>query len=139
MMLGANLRAARNRRGWTVAELAAASGLSKGFVSQVENDRTSPSLDTLEKLAAALAISMVDLLSEQPHEPARPLVRRGVLGDSRARGGYNRVMAAPQVREAGRNSGDLKVYVAELPSGGTLGDPGHRHGGDETVVVLAGR
>ena len=54
MQLGPALRLERRKRGLTLAELAQASGLSKGFVSQVENDKTSPSLDTLERLAGAL-------------------------------------------------------------------------------------
>src|SRR5436190_14713831 len=62
MQLGPQLRSARRRRGMSLAGLAAASGLSKGFVSQVENDKTSPSLDTLVRLAAALDLTVVDLL-----------------------------------------------------------------------------
>ena len=42
MQLGSKIRDLRLRRGLTVQKLATASGLSKGFISQVENERTSP-------------------------------------------------------------------------------------------------
>ena len=47
MQLGRKIRDLRLRPGLTVQQLAEATGLSKGFVSQVENGRTSPSLATL--------------------------------------------------------------------------------------------
>ena len=74
--------------GLTLAELASASGLSKGFVSQIENDKTSPSLDTLERLAGALDLRVVDLLREAtdpaPDAPCRaPCARAGGAGATR--------------------------------------------------------
>ena len=54
MQLGKKIRDLRLRRGMTVQQLAEASGLSKGFISQVENSRTSPSLATLQDLARSL-------------------------------------------------------------------------------------
>ena len=80
MQLGPALRLERRKRGLTLAELAAASGLSKGFVSQIENDKTSPSLDTLERLAGALDLRVVDLLARPRGPRARaPCRPRGPL------------------------------------------------------------
>ena len=56
MQLGRKIRDLRLRRGLTVQQLAELTGLSKGFVSQVENNRTSPSLATLQALSAALNV-----------------------------------------------------------------------------------
>ncbi|MGH3055564.1 MAG: helix-turn-helix domain-containing protein, partial [Gaiellaceae bacterium] len=58
MQLGKKVRDLRLRSGMTVQQLAVATGLSKGFISQVENDRTSPSLATLRDLARALETSI---------------------------------------------------------------------------------
>ena len=49
MQLGKKIRDLRLRRGMTVQQLAIASSLSKGFISQVENDHTSPSLATAHR------------------------------------------------------------------------------------------
>jgi transcriptional regulator with XRE-family HTH domain len=48
-----------------VQKLAEASGLSKGFVSQVENGRTSPSLATLYDIARSLETSVASLVVEE--------------------------------------------------------------------------
>src|SRR5204862_362435 len=53
MQLGRKIKDLRLRRGLTVQQLGEATGLSKGFISQVENSRTSPSLATLQDLARA--------------------------------------------------------------------------------------
>jgi transcriptional regulator with XRE-family HTH domain/mannose-6-phosphate isomerase-like protein (cupin superfamily) len=151
MRLGPNLRAARTRRGLTVAELAQAGGLSKGFVSQVENDKTSPSLDTLERLAAALDITVVDLLRGADDAPPAPHVVPGALetpeppGPVRRVGQPGRLLAAgpvepalPAVREISPPGAVLRSFVIDLPPGTAVGEPGHRHEGDESLVVLSG-
>jgi transcriptional regulator with XRE-family HTH domain len=65
MLLGQKIRDIRLRRGLTVQKLAEASGLSKGFVSQVENGRTSPSLATLYDIARSLETSVASLVVEE--------------------------------------------------------------------------
>ena len=73
MQLGRKIRDVRLRRGMTVQRLADASGLSKGFVSQIENERTSPSLATLQDIAAALRTPVSYLVAED--EPTPQVVR----------------------------------------------------------------
>jgi transcriptional regulator with XRE-family HTH domain len=57
-----NVRSLRQARGWTLAALAARSGLSKGMVVELEQGRTNPSIATLCRLAAALGVGLVQLL-----------------------------------------------------------------------------
>ncbi len=151
MQLGLQLRAARTGRGLTIAELAAASGLSKGFVSQVENDRTSPSLDTLERLATALGLTVVDLLRGATAAPVGPYVVPGALQPAtvpeRRLGlvGRERLLPAgpvqagvPAVREISPPGAALRSFVVDLPPGTALGERDHRHEGSESLVVLGG-
>src|SRR5256712_13648866 len=69
MHLGKKIRDLRFRRGLTVQQLAELSDLSKGFISQVENERTSPSLATLMDLARALETSVAYLVVEEDQVP----------------------------------------------------------------------
>ena len=46
--IGSKIRALRIKNGLTQEELANRSELSKGFISQVESEQTSPSIATLE-------------------------------------------------------------------------------------------
>ena len=55
-MLGEHVRNIRKKRGITLKELAEKTGLSIGYISQIERNLTDPSLSTLRKLSAALDI-----------------------------------------------------------------------------------
>lgn len=66
MQFGENLRMLRSQQGLTLTSLASASGLTKGFISQLEAGRSSPSLASLTKLAEALGTTPADLISESP-------------------------------------------------------------------------
>lgn len=54
--IGREVRAFRRQQGLTVADLAAATGLSIGMLSKIENGNTSPSLTTLQVLAHAFSV-----------------------------------------------------------------------------------
>ena len=86
MQLGKKIRDLRLRRGLTVQQLGEATGLSKGFISQVENSRTSPSLATLQDLARALETSVAYLVVEEERiRPAGSEVETLLSDPSRAR------------------------------------------------------
>ena len=61
-ILARNLKATRLERGLSQEELAHEAGLHRTYVSLLENERYSVSIDTLEKLAAVLEVEPVDLL-----------------------------------------------------------------------------
>ena len=63
--VGRRLRGLRLKRHLTVAQVADASGLSKGFVSRVEREHTSPSVASLISLCQVLGVSPGSVL-EQP-------------------------------------------------------------------------
>src|SRR5215210_4078171 len=64
MSIGQRLRETRIRRKMTVGALADASKLSKGFISQVENGLSSPSLSSLLRIADSLDMPLSQLLGE---------------------------------------------------------------------------
>jgi transcriptional regulator with XRE-family HTH domain len=61
--------------GFSLRELSALSGLTAGFLSQVENDRVSPSLNSLQRIATALEVPMFNFLHHA--EQFDPVVRAG--------------------------------------------------------------
>lgn len=65
MNIGSAIREIRQRRGITIAQICEGTGLSKGFMSQVENNKTSPSISTLEMIANFLNVPLPYLLLEQ--------------------------------------------------------------------------
>lgn len=63
MKLHERLKELRTARQLTLKELAERSELSVSYLSDIERGRTVPTLATLETLANALAVSVIDLLS----------------------------------------------------------------------------
>ena len=61
--VGSRIRALRQEGRMTLPALADKAGLSKGLLSKLENAETpNPSLETLQKIAAALKITLSDIL-----------------------------------------------------------------------------
>lgn len=61
--LARTVRAARERKRWTLNTLASRSGLSKGMLLQIENTRTNPSIGTLIRIANAFGVSVWQLFA----------------------------------------------------------------------------
>lgn len=68
MDIGANLRSLRIARNLTQEELADRAELSKGFISQVERNLTSPSIATLTDLLECLGSSLSDFFAKTSDE-----------------------------------------------------------------------
>ncbi|MFL5733235.1 MAG: helix-turn-helix domain-containing protein [Chloroflexia bacterium] len=60
--IGERIRSAREHRRISIGRLALASGLSKGFISQVEHGRSQPSLQSLSRIAASMNLPLQSLL-----------------------------------------------------------------------------
>ena len=56
------IKALRAKRGLTQAQLAQLSGISHGYLSRIEIGMQSPTLEVIEKLAAALTVKPAALL-----------------------------------------------------------------------------
>lgn len=63
--LSQTIRKIRQAQGMTVEQLARKSGFSKGFISQVENFRQTPSLKAIVRIAEALGMPLSALFSEE--------------------------------------------------------------------------
>ena len=63
MKLGTALKALRTETGITQDDLAEHAGTTKSSVSRIENDEQVPSLDMLERLAAALEVKVYQIVA----------------------------------------------------------------------------
>jgi transcriptional regulator with XRE-family HTH domain len=70
--IGSRIRAARQAQRLTIEQVADATGLTKGFLSRVERDLTSPSVASLVTLCQVLSVSVGDLFAA----PETHLTRR---------------------------------------------------------------
>lgn len=65
MKIGEKIKRLRLSRGFTQEELAERADLTKGFISLLERDKTSPSIATLEQLLDVLGVSLRQFFSEE--------------------------------------------------------------------------
>lgn len=68
MDLGKKLKELRLQNDLTLEELASRSELTKGFLSQVERNLTSPSISTLEDILEALGSNLSEFFNEEKEE-----------------------------------------------------------------------
>ncbi len=64
MKLGSKLRRLRRLRGLTIEELAEKADLTKGFISQLERDKTVPSITTLKQVLDVLGVDLATFFSD---------------------------------------------------------------------------
>lgn len=64
MNIGKRIKNYRLMMGLTQEELANRSDVTKGFISQLEHDSTSPSVDTLESIVTALGLTLEEFFKE---------------------------------------------------------------------------
>jgi transcriptional regulator with XRE-family HTH domain len=72
MVIGIRLKKLREDRSLSQGDIEKRTGLLRCYISRVENGHTVPSLETLERLAAALEIPLHQLFYEGDREPALP-------------------------------------------------------------------
>lgn len=78
-VIGQRLRELRRARGLTLAQLAVDSGVaSKGHLSDLENGRVLPTVGTLQALASALGVELLDLVISPEQSPRHRLVAHTV-------------------------------------------------------------
>src|SRR5581483_3283097 len=87
--VGPAVRHLRRERGLTLSDVAARTGLNIGYLSQVETDKASPSLETLGALAEALAVPVAWFFVDTTTPPR--VVRAVDRPVRRVRGGTGRL------------------------------------------------
>jgi transcriptional regulator with XRE-family HTH domain len=126
------MRKLRTERGLTLAQLAAAAGVSSGLISQVERDLADPSLETLRKIAKVLDLPLFSLFQE-PDGAAVAVVRQDKRMLVRSpTGGVTYTRVSP-------GHGRLEVLEGRLEPGGSSAAEPWSHPSEECVLVLRGR
>jgi len=72
MIIGIRLRKLREERKLSQGDIEKRTGLLRCYISRVENGHTVPSLETLERLAAAMEIPLCQLFYEGERPPDLP-------------------------------------------------------------------
>jgi transcriptional regulator with XRE-family HTH domain len=123
MPLATRLRVEREERGWSIAELAERSGVSRAMISKVERAEASPTAALLGRLVGALGMTLSTLLARAEGDAGG--------GGRVARAGAQPVWRDPEtgyLRRAVTPPGAQPELVrVELPPGARVAYPAHTY------------
>ena len=129
--VGSKLRAVREERGLSQRELAQHAGISTNAVSLIERDENSPSVSTLQNLAAALNVKMSYFFDD--HAPTQIL---HVKAENRP------AISSKGVQIEGLdgklNYQDMEPFLISLEPNSGIGERQVVHTGHEMVYCLSG-
>ena len=131
--VGRNVRALRQQRRMTIDALAAAAGVSRGTVIQVETARGNPSIATLCNLASALRVGVASLVDGDaaPRVAVRRAEQAAPLWSSPA--------GSSAVFRIGTDPPDVvELWDWTLQPGDSFDGEAHPMGTAEVLSVLAG-
>jgi transcriptional regulator with XRE-family HTH domain len=132
--VGRNVRALRQQRRMTIDALAAAAGVSRGTVIQIETARGNPSIATLAALAAALRVGVTSLIDDST--APRVVVRRG----DEAATLWRSEAGSAAVFRIGTDPPDVvELWDWTLQPGDCFDGEAHPIGTQEVLSVLSGR
>ncbi|MEM5467176.1 XRE family transcriptional regulator [Celeribacter marinus] len=128
--LGTRMRALRHRMSMTLRQVSEASGVSVGYISQVERGNATPTLGTLNQIAQALEVD------------TGYFVRTPCAVDSLTRGGARPKFSVPgspiEYEQIGaeRAGHELTSFVINVPPG--YASEVVHHIGEEIIYILEG-
>jgi transcriptional regulator with XRE-family HTH domain len=115
--LSARLKMERERRGWSLAELAQRSGVSKAMISRIERNETSPTAALLGRLSGAFGLTLSALLGrlDETGEHVRRARDQPIWTDPGS--GYRRRQISPAV------AAPLELTQVRMPPGARVAFP----------------
>jgi len=133
--LGPEIRGLRKARNQTLAAVAQASGLSVGYLSLLERDRATPSINALHAVSRALGVTVSWFFEAGavPETERALVVRRARRRRLDYAPGISDELLSPSL------SGALELLSSRFAPGAASGDTPYAHDGEEAGVVLRGQ
>ncbi len=132
--LGRRVKKLRADRGWSLEELATASGVSRSMLSEIERERANPTLSVTYRIARAFDLSLPDLIASEDSASTIKTIR------ANDRDQVFRSDKKCQIRTLSplNLEKDVEFYEVRLPLGGELRSQPHIAGTREFLTVEEG-
>jgi transcriptional regulator with XRE-family HTH domain len=139
--VGSRLKSARTARKLSQRELARLSGVTNGLISQIEQNRSSPSISSLKRILDALPMTLSEFFSEE--EPATPrFVYRSdelrELNPAAIFGKHSGTRNTISLRQVGRADRRIQMLHEHYAPGADTGAELYSHESEEAGIVVAG-
>ena len=137
LAVGRRIRDLRREHKLSLETIAARTGLSIGFLSQVERGLSSPSLRVLATLADVLGVGIAALFGARPNDDA---ASGGVVTRQLQRAELKlwRTGISKQLLSPAGAENRLNLFLVHMEPGGNTGDELYTHDGEEAGLVLEG-
>lgn len=134
-ILAVNLRREREARSWSLAELAARSGVSRAMLSKIERREASPTAALLGRLSAAFGLTISQLFAQLEGQPDGQVLHahQQLLWRDPETGFLRRSLSPP-------GPAPLELIWGELPPGAQIAYPAASLAfiADQQLVVISG-
>jgi transcriptional regulator with XRE-family HTH domain len=133
--LGRRVKKLRGDRGWSLDGMAAASGVSRSMLSEIEREKANPTLAVTFRIAQAFGMTLAELVETPGTAPSIQVVR----GDDRSQ--VFRADKQHQIRTLSPLTleKDVEFYEVRLKPGGALRSQPHFEGTREFLTVEKGK
>lgn len=141
LKIGKKVRELRQRNRYTLQDLASRTGLSKPFLSQIENDHVIPPIATLLKLARALNVSMTYFFQDEEGSEKISITRQQerIKVERRPhhqRGEVNYIYVALETKKTNKA---MDPFLVEFPVQSSEEMVFMSHEGEEFLYVTEGK
>ena len=132
--LGRRVKKLRGDRGWSLEELASASGVSRSMLSEIERKRANPTLSVTYRIARAFGLSLQDLIESADSASTIQTIRATERAQIFRKDKHCQIRTlSPLNLEK-----DVEFYELRLPPGGALRSQPHVDGTREFLTVEEG-
>lgn len=130
MAIGTRLRSRRQKLNLTLVHVAQSAGISTGYLSLIEREKSTPSLTTLRRIGVALGVQL-DYFVAMP-DPVECITR----ADQRARYQYSEARLQYERLGASFPGSEFTCFIVTIAPG--YESDATSHEGEESIYVLSG-
>ena len=132
--IGKNIHTRRKEKGMSLEMLSKRSGVSKSMLSQIEQEKTNPTVVTAWKIARALSMTVQELMENR--EGSMIVVTRH--NDAPMTTTPDNLCTL-RVYSPMDNTGNVEIYFLHMEAGGVNDSAGHSPNAEEFLSVLTGQ
>ncbi|MCP3888699.1 MAG: cupin domain-containing protein [Desulfobulbaceae bacterium] len=133
---GHKLRTVRERKGYTLKDVASRAAVSESLVSQIELNKVSPSIDTLLLVADILEIDYEYLFSDYRQKRKVSIIRKNERGTIQRDGVTFQQLSVND--DLSKDYG-IESFLLEIDADSEKGDQEYGHAGMEFGIILKGQ
>jgi len=133
MNLGNEIRKRRKEEKLTINELSKKTGFSVGYLSNIERNISSPTIESLRIIVDTLSTSLVDLFNDQKYDTRviRKDKRTTLLNSLDDKILYQLISPS--------NNTKLQAMITTFEPGAESGNKPHQHNGEEIGYIIKGQ